>query len=201
MPNNISLSNIIPPVNLLEESNNGNNNKYEITFSEKFKCPIHKQMIEKNIEEIESLPAFNKLNGIKEKFNSIYSDIFVKDFKMKKNYTANYTGMLTFCDIFICHYFDDGDNRKRIDNIEKNNKNFHSKDLLDLCYDFFQEKFFKVEGAEYAKESSVLTMSKIMLKIINYMEKRINKKDRKYLGHDAPKFILYSGHDDTLTQI
>ena len=201
MKNKINLTNVIPPVNLIEKQNNNNYNKYEIIFSEKFKCPIHKQMIEKNIKEIDTLPSFHKLNAIKAKFNTIYSDIFIKEFNMRENFTTNYTGMYTFCDIFICHYFDDGANRLRIDNIEKKYKNFNSKDLLNMCYDFFQEKFFKVEGEEYAKESSVLIMSKIMGKIMNYMENRINKKDPKYIGYDAPKFILYSGHDDTLTQM
>ena len=33
------------------------------------------------------------------------------------------------------------------------------------------------------------------------MQNRIDKNDQKYIGYDAPKFVLYSGHDDTLTQM
>ena len=201
MKNKMNITSIIPPVNLIEEQNNIKYNKYDIIFSEKFRCPIHKQMIQKNIKEINKLETFHKLNSIQAKFNRKYSDIFIKEFNMRKNYTHNYTGMYTFCDIYICHYFDDGENRLRIDNIEKKYKNFKTIDLLNMCYDYFQEKFFKIEGAEYAKESSVIIMSKIVGKIVNYMENRINKKDPKYIGQDAPKFILYSGHDDTLTQM
>lgn len=199
--NKINITNIIPPINLIEQKNYKKYNKYEIIFSEKFICPLHKQMIQKNIEEINTLQTFHKLNSIQANFNKKYLDIFVKEFNMKKNYTENYVGMYTFCDIYICHYFDDGENRLRIDNIEKKYKNFKAINLLNMCYDYFQEKFFKVEGAEYAQDSSIIIMSKIVRKIANYMEKRINKKDQKYIGEDAPKFILYSGHDDTLTQM
>ena len=34
-------------------------------------------------------------------------------------YTMNYTGMYNFCDIYICNYFDEGNNRQRLDKIAK----------------------------------------------------------------------------------
>ena len=33
------------------------------------------------------------------------------------------------------------------------------------------------------------------------MKQRINKNDPNYISPESPKFLLYSGHDDTLTQM
>ena len=200
--NKMNLKSIIPPINLIEQINNEKKEQFEIVFNEKFGCPIHKEMIEKNVKEIDELETFDKLNNIKRKFNAKYLDIFSREFGIG-DYTVNYKGMYKFCDMFICYYYDDGYNKLRISNLEKKykNKNFNSLEILNMCYDFFSEKFFKVEGAEFAKESPILIMSKLMKKMENYMQSRIDKKDQKYIGYDSPKFVLYSGHDDTLTQM
>ena len=105
--------------------------------------------------------------------------------------------MYTFCDIFIAYYFDNGYNKLRINNLDKKYKFFNSTEILNMCYDFFTEIFYKVEGDEYAKDSTILIMSKLMKNMVNYMQSRINKKDPKYIGYDAPKLALYSGHDVT----
>lgn len=194
--NKMNLSSIIPPINLLE---NFQHDKYEIVFSEKFKCPLQREMIKKNVKALHSIKAFNKLNEIQRKFNEKYIHIFGKEFNAE-NYTDNYRGMVKFCDMIITYYYDDGENNLRIKKIEKKYDFFNFTELIDICYDFFSEKFFKVEGGVYAEESTVLIMSKIMKNVVNYMEKRINKKDQKYIGYDAPKFVMLSGHDDTLTQ-
>ena len=198
--NKMKLNSIIPPINLFENFISEKNQKYEMVFSEKFKCPIHKEMIEKNIKKIDELKTFDKLNNIKDTFNKKYFEIFSREFDIG-NYTANYTGMYKFCDMFICYYFDKGYNRARINNLEKKYKIFNSTEILNICYNFFQEKFFKVEGAEYAKESAILIMSKLMKRIVNFMQSRIDKNDPKYINYDSPKYVLYSGHDDTLTQM
>ncbi len=198
--NKMNLNSIIPPINLFDNMKNEKNNYYEMTFSEKFKCPLHKEMIEKNIKAIDELKTFDKLNNIKGDFNTKYFDTFLREFNIE-DYTLNYTGMYTFCDIFIAYYFDNGYNKLRINNLEKKYKFFNSTEILNMCYDFFTEKFYKVEGDEYAKDSTILIMSKLMKNMVNYMQSRINKKDPKYIGYDAPKFVLYSGHDDTLTQM
>ena len=195
--NKMNLNSIIPPINLFEHIKNDN---YEMVFGEKFQCPLHKEMINKNIEEIDELDTFDKLNNIKGQFNSKYFDTFFREFDIE-DYTLNYTGMHKFCDMFICYYFDDGYNKLRINKLEKKYKFFNSTEILYMCYDFFTEKFYKVEGEEYAKDSSLIIMSKLMENLVNYMKSRIDKEDQKYIGYDSPKFVLYSGHDDTLTQM
>ena len=196
--NKVNLQGIIPPINLFLNMQE-DKQKFEIAFREKFKCPFLKEMIEKNIKNIDKLETFNKLNNIKEKIVSNYLGIILKEFEIK-SYPVNYTTIYTFCDIFICSYFDEENNKKRFYNIEKKYKNFNSTELLGICYNYLFEKFYKVEGAEYSKENSVITMSKILKSMINFMELRINKS-QEYIGYESPKFVLYSGHDDTLTQI
>jgi hypothetical protein len=198
--NKMNLNSIVPPINTFHFIQNARKDDYELIFSEKFRCPLHKEMIKKNIMEIDELKTFDKLNTIKGNFNKKYFDIFSREFDIG-DYTVNFTGMYNFCDIYICHYFDDGYNKNRINKLEKKFKIFNSTEILNMCYDFLAEKFFKVEGAEHAKDISILIMSKIMKKIVNYMNSRIEKKDPKYIGYDSPKFIMYSGHDDTLTQM
>ncbi len=198
--NKMNLNSIIPPINLLYHFQKNKKDNFEVLFSEKFRCPVHKQMIKKNIMEIDELATFDKINKIKGTFNTKYFDIFSREFNIE-DYTVNFTGMYKFCDMFICYYFEDeGYNKMRINNLEKKFKNFNSTEILNMCYDFMAEKFFKVEGDEYAKDSSILLMSKIMKRILNYMTLRIDKEP-SYIDYDSPKFVLYSGHDDTLTQM
>ena len=198
--NKMNLSSIIPPINIIGQFQFENNDELEMVFSEKFKCPLHSKMIKKNLKELHTIKSFNKINNIQKQFNEKYSSILSKEFKVK-NYTEDYFGMIKFCDIFITYYFDDGNNNLILKNLEKKYNFFKSNEVLNICYDFFSEKFFKVEGTAYAEESTILLMSKSMKNIVNYMEKRINKKNQKYIGYDAPKFIMLSGHDDTLTQM
>jgi len=198
--NKASLHSIIPPINLFENKLKGNKEIFEIVFGEKFKCPLHKEMVNKNIENMDEMETFDKLNNIKGTINTKYFEVISREFDIG-TYTMNYTGMTSFCDIFICNYFDDGENKKRLLNLEKRFKTFNSTDIVEKCYDFFSEKFFTVEGAEFANKSSLIIMSKLMKRMLNYMESRIKLNDRNYLSYESPKFVLYSGHDDTLTQM
>jgi hypothetical protein len=44
-------------------------------------------------------------------------------------------------------------------------------------------------------------MSKTFKKIINIMKDRSNNENQNYINYNSPKLLLYSGHDDTLTQM
>ena len=109
--------------------------------------------------------------------------------------------MYKFCDIYIAHYFDKGKNRKIIDNLEEKYNFFNSSEILDICYNFFHEKFLIIESEEYTKNNYKIIMSRTLNKLINLMKQRIIKNDPNYTSQDSPKFLLYSGHDDTLTQM
>jgi hypothetical protein len=74
-------------------------------------------------------------------------------------------------------------------------------EILNICYDYYKEYFFHVEGERHAQENGILSMSTTMQKIINIMKDRINNGTQKYSNYKSPKLLLYSGHDDTLTQM
>ena len=103
--------------------------------------------------------------------------------------------------MYISYYFDKDKNRKIIDNLEKKYNFFNSSEVLDICYNFFYEKFLVIESEEYAKDNYKIIMSRTLNKLINIMKQRINKNDPNYISPESPKFLLYSGHDDTLTQM
>ena len=188
---------IIPQINLFEKDNSGFD---KILFSEKFECKVPKQMIAKNMEKYNELKIFNKIDQIREKFNKKYINIFGNEFN-KPNYTEVYKGMYKFCDIYISIYFDEGKNKKILDNLEKKYDFFNSSEILDICYDFFYEKFLVIEAEEYAKDASIILNSRTLQRLINLMKTKIEKNNPNYMSPDSPKFLLYSAHDDTLTQL
>ena len=157
-------------------------------------------MIAKNMEKYNELKIFNKIDQIREKFNKKYINIFGNEFN-KPNYTEVYKGMYKFCDIYISIYFDEGKNRKILDNLEKKYDFFNSSEILDICYDFFYEKFLVIEAEEYAKDASIILNSRTLQRLINLMKTKIEKNNPNYMSPDSPKFLLYSAHDDTLTQM
>ena len=191
------LFSIIPEINLFEKDNNGIN---RILFSEKFECKLTKKMLKKNLEKCEELKIFEKSNKIREKFNKKYIDIFEKEFN-NRSYALKYKGMYQFCDIYISIYFDEGRNKNILNNLEKKYNFFNSSEILDICYDYFYEKFLIIDAEEYSKGVSKILNSRTLHKIINIMKIKIEKNDPNFMTKDFPKFLLYSAHDDTLTQM
>ena len=189
-----NLNSIIPPINLFESHKEGDNEAYDIFLKEKFACPLFKENIFKNYEEIYS---FETLNNIRNNFTEKYYNILLTEFNL--NDTKTHKGMYNFCDAFITNYFDEG-NRLNLNKLEKKYKNFNLTDILNICYSYYKEYFFEIEGERHAEINWRLSMSKTFKKIINIMQDRINE-NQNYLNYSSPKFLLYSGHDDTLTQM
>ena len=187
-----NINNIIPEVNLFEYTKGA---IYERLFMEKFSCPLFKENINKNRRK---LYYFESLNRIRNIFNKKYSKIISNEFQI--NDTDSHGGMYNFCDAFISNYYDDN-NRKKLNILEKKYKHFYSRDIINICYDYYKEYFFKIEGEKFAKLNGILSMSKTFQKISNIMKDRINNGNQNYISYDSPKFLLYSGHDDTLSQM
>ena len=189
---NFKINNIIPPVNLYEYAKDG---LYERLFMEKFSCPLFKNNIDKNKHKIY---YFETLNRIRNNFNKKYNKIISDEFRI--NNTDCHGGMYNFCDAFVSNYYDDN-NRKKLNLLEKKYKSFYLRDIINICYDYHKEYFFKIEGEKFAKINGILSMSKTFQKITNIMKDKIKNGNNNYLNTDSPKFLLYSGHDDTLTQM
>ena len=191
-----NLNSIIPPINLFEFHKEGNKEVFDIFYTEKFTCPLFRENIIKNNQEIYT---FEKLNNIRNNFNEKYFNILLTEFNL--NDTKTHKGMYNFCDAYITNYFDEGINRLNLDKLEQKNKNFNLTDILNICYSYYKEYFFNIEGERHAKINGRLSMSKTFKKIVNIMKDRAINKNQNYTNYDSPKLLLYSGHDDTLTQM
>jgi len=139
------------------------------------------------------------MNKIRNNFNSKYFNILEKEYLL--NDTDSHKGMYNFCDAFITNYFDEDNNKLKLMKLERKNHIFNLTHILNICYDYYKDYFFKIEGEKYAKINGILSMSKTLQKIINIMKNRIDNGNPKYISYESPKFLLYSGHDDTLSQM
>jgi len=193
---NINLNTIIPPVNLFEYKKEGKKGIFEVLYREKFTCPLFKNNIDKNKKK---LYYFETMNKIRNNFNSKYFNILEKEYSL--NDTDSHKGMYNFCDAFITNYFDEDNNKLKLMKLERKNHTFNLTHILNICYDYYKDYFFKIEGEKYAKINGILSMSKTLQKIINIMKNRIDNGNPKYISYESPKFLLYSGHDDTLSQM
>ena len=125
----------------------------------------YKKNVKKNLEKCDQLKIFEKSNKIREKFNKKYIDIFEKEFN-NRSYALKYKGMYQFCDIYISIYFDEGRNKNILNNLEKKYNFFNSSEILDICYDYFYEKFLIIDAEEYSKGVSKILNSRTLQKII-----------------------------------
>ena len=192
----IKLNKIIPPVNLYEYNDNKIKSKYEVIYHDKFKCPLIKENIEKNKIEINN---FESMNRILNHFNNKYYNIILNEFKL--NITKTHEGFYNFCDAFISNYYDEDNNKLKLIELEKNNKNFNLTDILNICYEYNNNYYFVIGGEKHAKLNGIISMSKIMQKITNIMKDKINNDIQKYKNNQSPKFLLYSICVDTLTHM
>ena len=88
-----------------------------------------------------------------------------------------------------------------MDKLEQKYKYINLTDILNICYSYYKEYFFRIEGERHAEINGRLSMSKTFKKIVNIMKDRTNNENQNYINYNSPKFLLYSGHDDTLTQM
>ena len=192
--NNIfyKINNIIPPIHLFEKNKNDDfdNDEYIPTFKTHFNCPYMHEMFLKNLND-----KRHKIYDLLNKFNNEYFQIIKKEYGITN--TTKYTGLCDFCDAIICDYFHK-DNIKMLNGFIKHGKKLEV--LMNSCYEYLSEHFFGLLQTGYAREHGVITMSSTMKKIIKWMEKRLNK-NKNYINYDAPKYVIYSGHDDTMTSM
>jgi hypothetical protein len=191
-----NLNSIIPPINLFEFHKESNREIFDIFYTEKFTCPLFKENIIKNYQEIYT---FETLNNIRNNFNEKYFNALLTEFNL--NDTKTHKGMYNFCDAFITNFFDEGINRLNLDKLEQKYKYINLTDILNICYSYYKEYFFRIEGERHAEINGRLSMSKTFKKIVNIMKDRTNNENQNYINYNSPKLLLYSGHDDTLTQM
>ena len=185
------IKNIIPPIHLFEKKNDEfDNDEFVPTFKTHFNCPYMHEMFIKNLKNKK-----HKIYELLRKFNKEYYKIIKKEYGITN--TTKYTGLSDFCDAIICDYFHK-DNIKFLNQFIIHGKSLEK--LVNSCYEYLAEHFFGLLQSENTKDHGVITMSNTMKKIVYWMQKRLNEK-QNYISYEAPKYVMFSGHDDTMTSM
>ena len=156
--------------------------------------------IEKYINEIKNSDEIKKLTfEISEKINNSYGEYIFKFFNKsgveEPLYLYDYDKLFDIADTFITDYF----NGRELKDF--NNTGINMEDFYNECLNIsFIESCYRTFGISPTK-LLYLSISPIFHSLFNYIDKRIeidkNPKSEINLS-DSPKFILTSGHDNSL---
>ena len=185
---------IIPSLNLYEYNENKDikHNKYERVFHNHFNCPYTRQQYKKNWNESNEI-----IDTLINNFNEEYYKILKKEYKYIKK-TKKLRGFDRFCDVYISVYYDKNNNHI-LKKITKNGKNITK--IKDICIDYLFKNFIYLRNDGNAKQNAIISQSKTIRKIINWMDLRADKNNNFAAEYSEPKFVLYSGHDSTLFEV
>jgi hypothetical protein len=177
------------PYFIFQEVKRGNIIKYEKTFDydRDINCPKVKTLRDKNKRldhhYINYYISFEK-----------YTRKFLED-AYKFNFTIDkFEQLHRFCDAYIADK-----THERLDEYFIRNRNVTETYLR--CLEYEKLKLFNIEQGGQSNFTGEMTMSSIMLKLIDYMEFRIKKNNRTEIIKNYPKFILYSTHDTNLASL
>ena len=170
---------IIIPVHTIDDNTNLPVFYYDI----KNNCPILKEIRKKNY--IDNEIVVNFVND----FIADYSKI-LEEISDKINININATLIDIICGAYICDYFD-GRNLSYI----MNKYNYNEKKFYNKCIEYNHIKHFEIALGKEANFTAILSSSLNLKNLIGYMENIINNTSK------SPKYILYSGHDTTLSSI
>ena len=188
---NYNFSKIIPPIHLLEKEKKSNGSiEYKPTFHTYFHCPNMQKNYRLNIKN-----KNQKIYEILKNFNKEYYEIIKTEYNITN--TTKFRGLYEFCDAVLCNYFEES-NINSLSKFKKHGKNL--KNLVNTCTAFLNERFFGLMQNGLAKEHGIVTMSETMKKMVDWMKNR-TMVEKNYTNNDSPKYVLYSGHDDTLTSM
>ena len=183
-----NLSKIIPPIHLLEKNKNTNGSiEYKQTFHTFYNCPNMNKMYKLNLED-----KNQKIHNLLKKFNKEYYDIVKKEYNI--TYITKVFGLYDFCDAIVADYYDK-DRIIILDKFEKHGKKMEI--VVKFCDEYISERFYGLAESGFSKEHGIVTMSNTMKKMIIYMKNRM-KVERNFVDSESPKYVLYSGHVETL---
>lgn len=147
----------------------------------------------KNCPNVKHLRESNKRSITVNNFISNFTNAIGKDFILKvlsnRNIKdINYKNIEMLCDAFISNYYE-GNVLEIITQYKVN-----QEVLLNYCIEFSYLKHFFVEKGGKAYQSGIATISPYMNSILSYMDECINGKSKL-------KYVMYFGHDNTLSSI
>ena len=141
------------------------------------------------------LNKYRNNNYFSPKTISFIGDFIFKYFSLlnkisnQHHLNINYTLVEIVCGAYICNYFDD----RNISLI--NELNINKDELYKDCIEYNHLKHFEIKLGNDAEFSAILASSLNFKNLIGYMESIINKVI------NSPKYVLYSGHDTTLSSM
>lgn len=180
------ITSIPVPIHTYEDRVKGGETKVAkiMDFDRDINCPKYKEFREKN----KAGPTATKF--IKD-FEGAYGSFFIENYNVSAN---NFKAIHTICDVYISNYYDQRDLSKFGDSNKQ-------KQFLDKCFEFETIKQYDVEQGGDAAFSGVISQSETLRKIIYWMEQRMKFRDRLGSSYRAPKYVMYSAHDTTLSSI
>ena len=185
---NLMLKTYPIPYFILKYIKRGNKFRYEKTFdySRDINCPKIKFLRNKNKlldkHYIEYYETFKKY------METFLEDNFDFDFEKRDKFEQ----LHRFCDAFISQVTDKRVNQFFID--KKRDINI----TYDRCIEYEKLKLFNIEQGGQANFTGEISMSAVMLRVINWMECRMKLKSNIEIKKGCPKFVMYSAHDTTL---
>ena len=177
---NITLPFLGIPIRTLEDDND-NVGLFDYELTEK--CPRIGPYREENMNR-----------PIIKDFIQLFIDTFGKEFllavlKNRNIDTIDFKGIKRICSAYVSDYFD----KRELPILEEYEID---KDLLfTMCNKFSYLLHFEIDQGNRARISGVITMSHHAKSIVNYMENIIYNRTIK------PKYVVYSGHDTTVTAL
>ena len=128
-------------------------------------------------------------------FNQEYGKQLINFFGIQnKSFFNSYQGLELICGSFLPDYYDKRE--IKINDINNNN-------LYNSCYKYYEIKYTELRIKDNKNEIGLFSMSKFMRKILFYIEENINryKNPKKKNNTNFPKFLIYSGHDTTMSEM
>ena len=174
------------PIHTYEDRVIKGENKVEklMDFDRDVNCPKYKVFREKN----KAGPIATKF--IKD-FEGVYGSFFRENFNVSAD---NFKAIHTICDVYIANYYDQRDLSKFGDSNKQ-------EQFLNKCFEFERIKQYHVEQGGDAAFSGVLSQSETLRKVIYWMEQRMKFGDRLKSNYTAPKYVMYSAHDTTISSM
>ena len=177
------------PYFIFKEVKRGNILRYEKTFD-----------YDRDINCKKVIPIRNKNKKLDTNYIDFYNDfkLYMQDF-LEKNFNFDFSKdkfeqLHRFCDAFISQVTHNKTHELLI-------KFRNVTETYLRCIEYEKLKLFNIEQGGQSNFTGEMTMSSIMLKIIDYMEYRINNNNRTEIIKNYPKFVLYSTHDTNLASM
>ena len=184
---NLMLKTYPIPYFILKYIKRGNKFRYEKTFdySRDINCPKIKFLRNKNKlldkHYIEYYETFKKY------METFLEDNFDFDFEKRDKFEQ----LHRFCDAFISQVTD-----KRVNAFIQKSRDINV--TYERCIEYEKLKLFNIEQGGQANFTGEISMSAVMLRVINWMECRMKLKSNIEIKKGCPKFVMYSAHDTTL---